>query len=585
VSTLRKLYRLLNPEQKRAGLTQFLLMLVGMVFETIGIGLLIPVLTLISKKNLAEEYPSLQPFLHRIGDPSQKQMVVGVMIILVLVYVLKMLFLTLLAWRQSRFIFSLQFFFSQTLFKGYLGQPYTFHLQRNSAQLIRNVTVIVSSMTSSLTALMTILTEFFAFFGILIFLLYLEPFGTVFVVSIFGVAAWIFQRMTRRRLLQWGNSFQFHEEKRILHLQQGLGGAKDVKLLGREDDFLNQYSIHNAGSARSGQRKETLQVLPRLWLELLAVMCMAILVLALVVQGRDFGKILPTLGIFAAAAFRLMPSVNRMMSAFQNVRYAEPAINALSEELSIINTGSAPAAAQAQMPFLEAITLNEVFFSYAGTEVNALNGVSISISKGSAVGFIGTSGAGKSTLVDTILGLLKPTHGSVMIDGTDIQANLRGWQNHIGYVSQSIFLTDDTLRRNIAFGLADDLIDEAAILRAIRSAQLEQFVETLPDGLNTVVGERGVRLSGGQRQRIGIARALYHNPPVLVLDEATSSLDSFTESGVMEAVKELRGSKTLIIVAHRLSTVEYCDYIYRIEKGKVTEAGKVAEVLRTERPN
>lgn len=581
MNSFKKLYFLLSTEQKRAGFVQFLLMLVGMIFETVGIGLLIPVLTLISKKNLGSEYPSLKPLLHSLGDPTQKQLVIGVMLLLVVIYVLKMLFLTLLAWRQSKFIFSLQFYFSQKLFKGYLGLPYTFHLQRNSAQLIRNVTVIVSSMTSSLTSLMTILTESFAFFGIFIFLFYIEPFGTLCVVGIFGAVAWIFQRMTRKRLLRWGNAFQLHEEKRLLHLQQGLGGAKDVKLLGREDDFLNEYSKHNAGSASSGMRKEVLMVLPRLWLELLAVTCMSILVSVLVLQGKDFEKILPTLGIFAAAAFRLMPSINRMMGAFQGVRYAEPAINALEGELFIIKDVFKPAILQPNLPFESEITLNEVYFKYPSAEANALNGINISIAKGSSVGFIGTSGAGKSTLVDTILGLLAPDKGSVTIDGTDIETNMRGWQNHIGYVSQSIFLTDDTLRRNIAFGLPNDQIDDEAIYRVIKSAQLEDFINNLPEGLNTIVGERGVRLSGGQRQRIGIARALYHNPPVLVLDEATSSLDSFTENGVMEAVKELRGNKTLIIVAHRLSTVENCDYIYRIEKGKITEAGKTADMLNT----
>jgi ABC-type multidrug transport system fused ATPase/permease subunit len=554
-------------------------MLVGMVFEMVGIGLLIPVLTLISKKNLGVEYPSLKPFLHSIGDPTQKQLVIGVMLLLVVIYVLKMLFLTLLAWRQSKFIFSLQFYFSQKLFKGYLGLPYTFHLQRNSAQLIRNVTVIVSSMTSSLTSLLTILTEFFAFFGIFIFLFFIEPFGTLCVVSIFGAVAWIFQGITKTRLLRWGNAYQVHEEKRLLHLQQGLGGAKDVKLLGREDDFLNEYSKHNAGSASSGMRKEVLMVLPRLWLELLAVMCMAILVSVLVLQGKEFEKILPTLGIFAAAAFRLMPSINRMMGAFQGVRYAEPAINALENELFIIKDVFKPIISKPDLPFDKEITLNEVYFKYPSADTNALNGINISIAKGSSVGFIGTSGAGKSTLVDTILGLLAPDKGSVTIDGTDIKTNMRGWQNHIGYVSQTIFLTDDTLRRNIAFGLANDQIDDEAIRRVIKSAQLEDFINDLPEGVNTIVGERGVRLSGGQRQRIGIARALYHNPPVLVLDEATSSLDSFTENGVMEAVKQLKGNKTLIIVAHRLSTVENCDYIYRIERGKITEAGKTVDML------
>jgi ABC-type multidrug transport system fused ATPase/permease subunit len=583
VNAFRKLYSLLNRDQKKAGFIQFLLMIIGMVFETLGIGLLIPVLSLMSKQNLGEEYPSLKPFLNSIGNPTQQQLIIGVMILLVVVYALKMLFLTFLAWKQAKFIFKLQFYFSQKLFKGYLESPYTFHLQRNSSQLIRNVTVVVSSMTSSLTSLLTILTEFFAFFGIFVFLLYMEPFGTIIVVGIFGAVAWVFQRMTRKRLLRWGNDFQIHEEKRLLHLQQGLGGVKDVKLLGRQDDFLNAYSSHNAGSANSGMRKEVLMILPRLWLELLAMTCMGILVSVLVIQGISLAKILPILGIFAAAAFRLMPSVNRMMGAFQGVRYAEPAINSLANELSLIKNVSSKAVSKTPLVFDTEISLNDVYFKYPTAESNALNGITISIKKGSSVGFIGTSGAGKSTLVDTMLGLLSPDKGFVKVDGVDIETNMRNWQDHIGYVSQSIFLTDDTLRRNIAFGLAEEQIDDAAVSRAIKSAQLEEFISELPEGLATIVGERGVRLSGGQRQRIGIARALYHDPPVLVLDEATSSLDTFTESGVMEAVKELKGNKTRIIVAHRLSTVENCDYIYRIEKGIITAAGRSSEMLTSAR--
>jgi ABC-type multidrug transport system fused ATPase/permease subunit len=362
-------------------------------------------------------------------------------------------------------------------------------------------------------------------------------------------------------------------------LQQGLGGAKDVKLLGRELDFLNQYQTHNVSSARISEHRATLQALPRLWLELLAVTGLAALVLIMVEQGKPLDSLLPTIGLFAAAAFRLMPSINRVMAALQSVRFSGTVIDTIDDELRLVD-GQRCQGSTTALPLNVALTLDNIVFQYPSAEKPSLGGVSLSIPKGTSVGFIGGSGAGKSTLVDIILGLLSPDSGTVAVDGVDIADNLRGWQNQIGYVPQAIFLTDDTLRRNIAFGLANEQIDESAVNRALELAQLEQFVKDLPLGLDTIVGERGIRLSGGQRQRIGIARALYHDPAVLVLDEATSSLDTTTESGVMDAVRALRGDKTLLIVAHRLSTVESCDQLYRFENGKIVQQGSPAEVLR-----
>jgi ABC-type multidrug transport system fused ATPase/permease subunit len=371
---------------------------------------------------------------------------------------------------------------------------------------------------------------------------------------------------------------QYHEGLRLQHLQQGLGGAKDVKVLGREKEFLETYIGHNVESSRMTQFEVTLQLLPKLWLEFLAVTSLAILVMTMLAKSRDMTHIVSAVGLFAAAAFRLMPSVNRVLNAVQAIRYGLPVIDVLHAELSL-NVPPAPLKRASALAFRDRIEVELVRYRYPSAKAWALDGLSLAIRRGESVGVIGPSGSGKSTLVDVILGLLTPTDGSVLLDGEDIQADLRGWQDQVGYVPQSVYLTDDSLRRNVAFGLSDTMIDDTAVRRALRAAQLEEFVASLPDGVETMVGERGVRLSGGQRQRIGIARALYHDPPMLVLDEATSALDSVTESGVMDAVTALQGEKTILIVAHRLSTVERCDRLYRLKRGKVVAEGPPSGML------
>jgi ATP-binding cassette, subfamily B, bacterial PglK len=578
VNTYKKLQYLLTPDQRRAASGLLALMFVGMILETLGIGLVIPAITLMTDNDIGRHYPVLQPWLARIGNPSHARLVIIGMSALIAVYATKASFLGLLAWMQSRFVFRLQAALSSKVFAGYLRQPYIFHLQRNSAQLIRTTIYQIDEIRGVVQMGLLLIAEGMVLLGILGLLLAVEPVGTLVVLSVLGMASYGFERGTRTRLKEWGVNRQRHEELRLKHLQEGLGGAKDVKLLGRESDFLAEYSFHNRSNARIGEMQATLQALPRLWLELLAVSGLGVLVFVMVAQGKSSAALLPALGLFAAAAFRVMPSVTRILNTAQSVQFSLPAIDSVYGEVKLIEA-TLPPTTRGGLLFRRTLDLKNVTFRYPATEQDTLKDIGLSIERGSTVGFVGPSGGGKSTLIDIILGLLSPASGSVNVDGVDIQNNLRGWQDQIGYVPQSIFLTDDTLRRNIAFGLRDGDIDDAAVLRAVRAAQLHAFVNELPGGLETLVGERGVRLSGGQRQRIGIARALYHDPAVLVLDEATSSLDTETESGVMDAVAALHGDKTIIIVAHRLSTVEQCDRLFRIEQGRISAAANPEQIL------
>jgi ABC-type multidrug transport system fused ATPase/permease subunit len=546
------------------------MMIAGMGLEMLGVGLIVPMLIFLTRSDYAGRFPTVEAAFADYGIPGPQGLVMAAMLVLVGIFVVKAAFLAVLIWCQTRFAFAIQAKLSQRLFTAYLMQPYTFHVQRNSAQLLRNLTSEVGLFTSHvLVPGFLLITEVLVVLGLGVMLLVIEPLGAAVVIVVMASASWIFDRLTRRRIAHWGFARQHDEGQRIQHLQQGLGGAKEVKVLGREREFLEQYRVHNERAAHVSHLYVALNQMPRLWLELLAAIGLAALVLSMLAQGRTAEAILTTLGLFAAAAFRVIPSANRIIASGNTVRYSGAVIQTLYDEMQLEGSVG-PDGDSGGAPFGDALRLESVTFTYPGALEPALKGLSLTVRRGDSVGIMGASGTGKSTLVDVLLGLLVPQAGDVTVDGVSIQPNPRDWQRQIGYVPQSIYLTDDTLRRNVALGLANEQIDDVAVWRSLRDAQLDDFVNAQPEGLDAVVGERGVRLSGGQRQRIGIARALYHNPAVLVLDEATSSLDVATERGVIEAVKVLQ-EKTIIIVAHRSSTVAFCDRVLSIENGRVVK--------------
>ena len=548
-------------------------MLVGSVLETLSLGLVVPVVGLLTRPNYIQNFPRINELL---GYPTEHQFVIGMMFALVVVYIAKSFFLIWSAWVQRGYSASVTTRIGRQLFRSYLYQPYAFHLQRNSAVLIRNSQNSGLVMTGIIDPILVISSDILVTGGLFVLLIKLEPIGSIATISIFGLTSWIFRKFTNSRIKTWGEIQNFHKRMLLQHLQQGFGGVKDVKILGTEEYFASQYGENLFKNSEVVRRFSIAQTLPRFGLEILTIIGLAVLVSTMVLLDSELPEILPVLGLFGAAAFRLLPAVNRLISNFQIINVSRPQVGEVFEDLDLPDQFNQKNPTQATLT--SAIAIVDISFSYAETLKNVVSGVSIKIGRGEAVGLIGPSGSGKSTLVDILLGLLEPTSGNVLVDGHDIQENLREWQDQIGYVPQSIFLTDDTLRRNVAFGLPKDKIDDDAVRSAIRSAQLEEFVASLPEGMETVVGERGVRLSGGQRQRIGIARALYNNPDVLVLDEATSSLDTETEHGVMQAVQALQGDKTVIIVAHRLSTVEYCDRLYRLENAQIVDEGTFSEV-------
>lgn len=575
IETVKIVWRLFTNSDRISFVRIVIMVIIGMFLETVSLGIVVPIIGILTQDDYQQKYPFI---VDLFGALSREELISAVMVVMVLIYVVRSLFLFWSLWIQKGFSAAVSGRLSQSLFSIYLRQPYLFHLQRNSSTLMRNAKNANTVVTCGVDPFLVLLTDGLVAIAMFSLLIYVEPLGTLIVLLVFGLSTIAFQRTTRRRIDSWGYQVDFHETKILQHLQEGFGGAKDVKILGRENEFLSQHEKHLGESIRINRIYQVILTLPRSFMEIITIVGLCLLVVSMVIRGRELSEIVPILGLFAAAAFRVMPSINRLLMAMQTLIFNRSIIASVYRDF-LLDTPNIRSASETQ-PFLDKIELNDVTFKYPTAATASLQNVSLLIKRGEAVGFVGPSGAGKSTLVDVILGLFVPTSGVVRIDGHDAQNNLRNWQNQIGYVPQSIYLTDDTLRRNVAFGLNEENIDDDLVRNAIRLAQLEDFVSSLADQLETVVGERGVRLSGGQRQRIGIARALYHNPSVLVLDEATSSLDTPTEHGVMQAVQALQGSKTVIIVAHRLSTVEYCDRLYRIEDSRITEEGTFAEVVQ-----
>jgi len=459
-----------------------------------------------------------------------------------------------------------------------------FFLQSNSAHLYRNLTDIISSFLSFTKGSMVLLSEVVVFVGIAIVLFYVDFLGTAAIFSSMSIVSFIIYILTIRKITSLGEQRHKVGGELNKHLLQGVAAAKDVKILDRETDLTNQVDKNLFKMTRLIQMNQFITGLPRFSFEILMVFTFSVLIIVLIGAKREMVDIIQYLGIFAVASFRIVPSASRILSSFQNIKYEEPSVKLLLKEFSLTNSffnekSHLSNGVSSALKFEKEINLKNLSFSYPTRKEFSLSKISMNIKKGSFIGVIGETGSGKSTLINLLIGLLKPVEGEVEVDELNINKNLTEWYKKIGYVPQSVYLTDDTIRKNIAFGLLEENIDNTLIKKAVDKANLNKFLNSLPKGLETIVGEKGIRLSGGQQQRIGIARALYRDPEILILDEATSSLDQSTEREIMESINFLKGKKTLIIITHRLSTVKKCDKIFMIDKGKIVKQGSPAEML------
>ncbi|WP_444684331.1 ABC transporter ATP-binding protein [Alkalicoccus luteus] len=572
---LAKTLALFQKKDNKKLLIIFVLMVGAALFETIGVGVMLPFVGIITNPEIVETQPVIRWIYDTAGFTGHQQFVIAAVGSLLFVFVAKNVYLLSFFYIQFRILLNQQVKLSSQLLKTYLRKPYTFHLQRNSSDLLRNVTAEVPKVFQGIIlAVFQLLTEVLVIICIVTLLMFTAPTATMTAAGILGGSIGIFFLIFKKKISRLGTEQQRVTGTMIKWINQSLGASKDVKVSGRENFFIHAFQYYSQIKANNGRYMKMLDSAPRLFIETILVFTILITMLVIMNQGADTSELITIMALFAMAAFRLMPSITRVMALLTQIRYNKPALDIVYEDFMMGNEADKEQLTQAELPrrFKHSIEAEKISYYYPDQSEPALKSVSLSIPIGSATAFIGESGSGKSTLMDALLGLLNPTEGAIKADGKDIHAMKQSWQRNIGYIPQFIFLSDDTILRNVAFGIHEADIDEEAAWRALEQAQLKTFVKSLPDGIYTEIGERGARLSGGQRQRIGIARALYHDPQILFMDEATSALDSRTEKEIMNSINQLKGEKTIIIIAHRLSTIERCDKVYEMSNGVLHES-------------
>lgn len=570
---LKKINYVLDRRQKINLLILLLIIFVGAFVELLGVSSILPVVNVATSPETIEQTWYLSWLKQILGLQDAGQMLIVLSVILIIIYIFKNIYVTMMYNMQYSFIFGNQKKLAVKLMDCYMHQDYLFHVSKNVAELQRNVTSDVNGFFTVVLNFLQFLAEISVCIVLVLYLLMQDFVTTMAVAILLFVFVGLFAGLFKKILGEKGRKNREVNVQVTKWILQSFSGIKEIKVINAEDFFIYNYNKYYSQFATLQRQQSMLTFVPRPVMETVCICGLLIaVILKLTVDSSDIASFIPTLSVFAIAAFRMLPSFNRITGYLGGIMFSKPSIDAIYQDLKEVEqlqrNRESIEKNEENMPLTKLIQMNQVSFKYPESDKWILKNADIEIKKNSSVAFVGASGAGKTTAADLILGLLEPVEGKILVDGTDIRTNMAAWHEKIGYIPQTIYLMDDTIRANIAFGIDEADINEAGIYNAIKEAQLDEFIAQLPDGIETEIGDRGVKLSGGQRQRIGIARALYRNPEILVLDEATSALDNDTEKEVMEAIDSLHGTRTLIVIAHRLSTIQNCDEIYEVGNGK-----------------
>lgn len=562
-NTVNKILFILTKKEKRCIAGLLVLMILGGFLEMVGVAGIFPLMNLITS-----------------GETVYAKNVMEMAIVLMLIYLGKNCFLFMMYQAIYQFVYRGRSKLATRLFRVYMEEPYGFHLNRNVAIIQRAVRSDVDGFYNLVKALLQMLSELIICF-VLSILLFMTDFQmAAMMVLLLGLCVGTVFVISKKKVKRLGEEDMKYTAGMNQWLLQGIGGIKEIKLLRREDYFAKQFEENSQKSSENQKKQQLLVQTPRLLTETVSIGAVLLWIAWASIRQMDLMQLIPTLAVFAVAAFRLLPSVGKINGLLAEYHFYKARadfiyedLQAVEEQIKIENMQKEGCKAEEPSPlrFCKALEISKLSFGYPGSSRRILDEVSLSIAQGESVGIVGPSGAGKTTFVDLLLGLLRPQEGDICVDQVSIYERPNAWYQLLGYVPQSIYLADDTIKKNIAFGIPEEEIDSARVIEVIEQAQLLEVVNGLEQGMDTLIGDRGIRLSGGQRQRIGIARALYHRPRLLVLDEATSSLDTETEEAVMQAIEALHGKITMLVVAHRISTLRSCDHVYRVCDGKIVK--------------
>ena len=577
----RKLMVLLDKKQKHKMVLLVFLMLIGAVLETLGVSMILPVMSVVMEENAVQKHAYLRVIcdLFHIAYDDTRTLMILVMVGLIVIFAVKNVFLFFQQKVQLKFVYTNQFATSRRMMINFMERPYEYYLNADTSVIQRSITSDVNNMYGLILSLLQLVSEGIVFVCLIAVSLVSDVMMSITValllVVVLAIIKWVLKPIMRKA----GEENQDYYSGLYKWIDQSVMGIKEIKIANKENYFINEYAKCGEGYVNAVQRYNLYNATPRLLIETVALAGMIFYMMIQLLSGIQVTAILPQLTLLALVAMRLIPCANRINNHLTSISYFEPFFMGVSDNLQeeirdeSIDYNAASYQKKVEIQKLEIrhnIQLKDIVYKYPNTETLIFDRANMEIPIGKSVGIVGTSGAGKTTIVDILLGLLQIQSGEILADGVEVREHYQSFLKDIGYIPQTIFMIDSTIRKNVAFGVADEDIDDAKVWRALQEAQLDEFVRGLPDGLDTSIGERGIRISGGQRQRIGIARALFEDPEVLVLDEATSALDNETEAAIMESINMLHGKKTLIIIAHRLQTIEKCDMVYRVEKGQVT---------------